>query len=97
MKVYISGPISDVSAYDSMVAFNEAESKLVAAGCQVVNPRNTSHWGFTWNTYMKIAQDILYSGEIDAIVLLKGWERSKGATIEKTWAEANGIQIVREV
>lgn len=97
MKIYISGPISGVNPYDSMVAFNEIEARLLAAGCTPINPRSISHWGLSWEAYMKIAQDILYSGEIDAIVLLKGWEHSKGATIEKTWAEANGIQIVREV
>lgn len=96
MRVYISGPISDVSAYDSMVAFSAIETKLLAAGCTPINPRSISHWGLSWETYMKIAQDILYSGEIDAIVLLKGWERSKGATIEKIWAEANGIQVIYE-
>ena len=96
MRAYISGPISNIPEYDSRVAFNEIENKLVAAGCEVVNPRITSRWGLSWETYMKIAQDILYSGEIDAVVLLKGWEKSKGATIEKMWAEANGIQVIYE-
>ena len=94
MKVYISGPITGVPEYDSLVAFNNMEDRLVKAGFEVVNPRRTSTWGLTWELYMKIAQDILYSGEIDAVVLLKGWEKSKGSTIEKMWAEANGIQIV---
>lgn len=94
MRVYISGPISDVDPYDSLVAFNKAESRLLAAGCEVINPRRISCWGLTWGTYMQVAQDILYSGEVDAILLLKGWEKSKGATIEKIWAAANGIQIV---
>lgn len=97
MRVYISGPISDVPEYDSLVAFNKAENRLIQAGCKVINPRLTSHWGLSWETYMQIAQDILYSGEVDAILLLKGWEKSKGATIEKMWADAKGIQIVREV
>lgn len=94
MRVYISGPISDVSAYDSMVAFNEIENKLVAAGCTPINPRSISHWGLSWETYMQIAHAILYSGEIDVVVLLKGWEQSRGACIEKIWAKAKGIQIL---
>lgn len=96
MKVYISGPITGVSEYDSLVAFNHMEDRLVKAGFEVVNPRRTSCWGLTWEVYMRIAQTILYSGEIDAVVLLKGWEKSKGACIEKIWADANGIQIVKE-
>lgn len=94
MKIYISGPITGIPEYESLVAFNNMEDRIARAGHTPVNPRRTSGWGLTWNTYMKIAQDILYSGEIDAVVLLKGWEKSKGATIEKTWAEANGIQII---
>lgn len=94
MRVYISGPITGVPEYESLVAFNDTEDQLARAGLEVVNPRRISSWGLTWELYMKIAQDILYSGEIDAVVLLKGWEKSKGACIEKTWADANGIQIV---
>lgn len=94
MRAYISGPISNIPEYDSMVAFNEIENKLVAAGCEVVNPRITSRWGLSWETYMQIAQAILYSGEIDVVVLLKGWEQSRGACIERVWAKAKGIQIL---
>lgn len=93
MRVYISGPISDVSAYDSMVAFNAIETKLLAAGCTPISPRSISHWGLSWETYMKIAQDILYSGEIDVVVMLKGWKQSRGACIEKVWADARGIPV----
>lgn len=94
MRAYISGPISNIPEYDSMVAFNEIENKLVAAGCEVVNPRITSRWGLSWETYMQIAQAILHSGEIDVVVLLKGWEQSRGACIERVWAKAKGIQIL---
>lgn len=94
MRVYISGPITGVPEYESMVAFNEAENKLVSAGCEVVNPRSITRWGLSWETYMQIAQAILYSGEIDVVVLLKGWEQSRGACIERVWAEAKGIQIL---
>lgn len=94
MRAYISGPISNIPEYDSMAAFNEIENKLVAAGCEVVNPRITSRWGLSWETYMQIAQAILYSGEVDVVVLLRGWEQSRGACIERVWAEAKGIQIL---
>ena len=94
MKVYISGPISGVSEYESMAAFNDAENKLVAAGCQVVNPRMITRWGLTWDTYMQIAEAVLYSGEIDAVLMLRGWQQSKGACIEKVWANAKGIQVI---
>lgn len=94
MKIYISGPITGIDEYESLRAFNDAADKLARAGLTPVNPRRISGWGLTWETYMQIAQTILYSGEIDAVLMLKGWEKSKGATIEKTWAEANGIQII---
>lgn len=94
MKVYISGPITGIPEYESLVAFGEVEDRLARAGFTPINPRRTSSWGLTWETYMQIAQTILCSGEVDAMVLLKGWEKSKGACIEKIWADANGIQIV---
>lgn len=94
MRVYISGPISGVDEFESHIRFGRAERMIINAGHTAINPRRLSSWGLSWDTYMKIAQEILYSGEVDAMLLLKGWEKSKGATIEKVWAEAKGIQIL---
>ena len=94
MRVYISGPITGVPEYESLVAFNEVEDRLVKAGFTAVNPRRTSSWGLTWDTYMKIAREILYSGEIDAVVMLKGWKESRGAVYEWRVAQFLGIQVI---
>lgn len=42
---------------------------------------------------MAIAQIIINSGDIDAILMLKGWRASRGACIEKVWADARGIPV----
>ena len=75
-------------------AFAEVEYRIREMdNVTVINPRRISSWDLSWETYMQIAQAILYSGEIDLVVLLEGWEMSKGCCIEKVWAEACGIRV----
>ena len=94
MKLYVSGPISGRSKLESYTEFRRITDKLREMGHDVVNPREISDWGLSWETYMEIASRILESGEIDGMILLPGWERSKGSCIEKTWADAHGIHVM---
>lgn len=96
MRVYISGPISGELPNKSFWAFYNARQKLDRLGCDVVNPRMISHWGLSWQTYMQIAFDILNSGEIDAVYMLDGWEKSRGATLERYMARLAGIPVAYE-
>lgn len=92
MRVYISGPITKADP-KRIHAFYLAERRIKATGHVAINPHIMADWSLTWETYMALAQTILYSGEVDAILLLAGWEWSRGACIEKVWAEANGIPV----
>ena len=97
MKVYVSGPITGVENY--MERFCAAERKLLEMPLvdTVVNPAQiTSHFpaDTKWSQYMDVTIQCLRG--CDAIYLLKGWEKSRGAQIEKLYAEGTGMKILFE-
>ena len=86
MKVYISGRISGDPAYKEK--FMKAETTLKGWGDTVINPA----WlpkGLTPASYMRIS--IAAVEAADVLLLLPGWEQSKGAMIEKLYAEYIGV------
>ena len=93
MNVYISGPISGTSYWDARDRFYKVWSEARNAECNVVDPTDIGAWGLSWETYMRIATAVIESGEIDLMVMLNGWERSRGAMIEHLWAKNHGICV----
>lgn len=90
-KIYLSGPITGVQDYKiqfSTVAFH-AESD----GHTVISPSVETE-GLTPRDYMRISVARLEAA--DELWLLPGWEKSKGAQIEKLYAEYIGL-TVREI
>lgn len=80
MKVYISGPMTGLPDLNRP-AFTDAEQVLKLCGYEVLNPANvTAPPDATWEQYMRL--DIPMLMHADAIYLLGGWERSRGARIE---------------
>lgn len=105
--VYLSGPISGLDPITARNNFTNAKLRLIADAAKksprvdeqvsVVNPMDMAGWGFSWDNYMDIAELILRrSGEIDAIYMMAGWQESKGAVREHTWARLDGIEIIYE-
>jgi hypothetical protein len=94
-KAYISGQISGLP-YDEVVAkFATAEAKLQAQGYETVNPLNN---GIPINAPWEIhvAMDVVLLMGCDTIYLLPDWQQSKGATLEKSFAELTGKTIIYE-
>src|SRR5574344_1432276 len=94
-KVYISGQISGLP-YDEVVAkFAAAEAKLQAQDYETVNPLNN---GIPFNAPWEIhvAMDVVLLMGCDTIYLLPDWQQSKGATLEKSFAELTGKTIIYE-
>ena len=90
MKVYIAGAITNNPNYEKQ--FAEAEKKLTAAGHEVINPAKNQ--GFSYKEYVDFGLFELM--HCDAIYLLKGSEKSKGAMLEQHYAITVGLEVLFE-
>jgi hypothetical protein len=87
--VYISGPMSGLPD-ENYPAFWDAAEKLRDLGFEVVSPAEQEPQD-TWEAYME--QDIALLSGCNSMVLLPGWENSRGANIEIEIAKEMGIDI----
>jgi hypothetical protein len=95
MKIYISGPVTGMPN-DNELAFLEAERKLKELDYIPVNPvRLCKEAGITeWHACMnEICIPALM--ECDAMILLDGWQKSKGANVEIDEARLHHIPIIK--
>lgn len=80
MKIYLSGKITGEET-QAHKTFAEKETELKAKGFNVINPMTLPHkHDKTWKSYMRDCIKALC--DCDAILMLPGWENSKGAIIE---------------
>ena len=80
-KIYISGPISGVSLETAYNNFTNAEVQLLEEDYEPVNPFNNGlPSNATWEEHMRADLKLLL--DCDAIYMLEGWEKSRGARIE---------------
>lgn len=94
-KIYISGQISDLPIEDVVARFSKAEEYLTEQGYEVVSPiHNGLPWDAPWELH--IAMDIVLLTGCNAIYLLEGWDNSRGATLEKNFAELTKKKIIYE-
>ena len=92
MRIYIAGPIaSRKETYK--IDFAKAEHRLRHKDAIPVNPALLPE-GLDPEAYMPICMAMLDA--CDAIYMLRGWEDSKGACIEKKYAEYQGKAILFE-
>lgn len=87
--IYIAGPISGMLE-GNKAAFMEAEYALTSAGYTVLNPRRLPV-GMQAGRYMPICLAMVQQS--DMVALLPGWEKSRGAQIEKGLALYQGIPV----
>lgn len=90
MKIYIAGPITNKPGYEKQ--FAEAEEKLLSQSHLGINPAKNPET--CYKDYLDIGLCELM--KCDAIYLLPGWEKSKGAQLEQHYAEVAGLEEFRE-
>ena len=90
--VYISGPMSGIHEYNKPDFYN-AELDIDRLGAKIVISPARHPVGLTHEQYMQYA--MLDIDNADMIVLLPGWENSKGARQEVNRAEIMGKPVQR--
>lgn len=80
--IYIAGPITGVENY--WVPFMQAEDDLTAYGLIPINPV-TMPEGLSPAQYMRVCFAMIDAA--DGVLLLPGYDTSKGAMLEKAYAE----------
>lgn len=92
LHIYIAGPVSDMEDFNRL-AFLEAEERLRHYGAIPCSSRVLPE-GWQQGTYMDICFAMIRGCQ--AIYMLKGWERSKGAKAEHAYAEKLGLMVYYE-
>ena len=94
MKIYISGPITNVLDYKEK--FERAEQNLKAKypNAEIINPTVLDKLPLEYDEYMKL--DLALLDMCDAIYMMNGWEKSKGACIEYGYALAKDLIVLEE-
>lgn len=91
-RVYIAGPMTGHPAFN-FPAFNAAAASLRARDVEVENPaENPEPACGSWLAYMRMA--VVQVSKVDALVMLPGWEKSKGARVEFNLAVGLGLSVL---
>lgn len=90
--IFISGPITGIDHY--WKPFEEADDILHSIGVVVLNPARLPQ-GLNRADYMRLCFQMIDTA--DAVLLLDGWDRSDGATLERDFCRYIGKPIVRNI
>jgi hypothetical protein len=94
MKTYLSGPMTGIEDWN-IPAFADMALRLTRKGFDVINPHE-QHDGVLnqkWDWYLRRDVATLAS-ECDRVVLLPGWAKSRGASLEHHVAKALEMEII---
>lgn len=104
MRLYLSGPMSGLPD-SNRPAFTAATKKLRAQGHSVVCPteldflpvpeeKHEAYRKLLWRTFIIRDVAMILTCAFDAVVVLPGWERSRGARMEVIAAVMIGLPIL---
>lgn len=94
MRIYISGPITNVPDFKEKFAKAERKLKAEYPDAVIINPTVLSDLPLTYDEYMEL--DLRLLDMCGAIYMLDGWEKSKGACIEYGYALAKDLIVLEE-
>lgn len=90
-QVYIAGPMTGYPDHNHPT-FTAAAEWLRGAGFRVISPHELHQPGaHPWDWYLR--RDLAELVKCTRIVMLPGWDDSRGARLEHTVAKALGLQI----
>jgi nucleoside 2-deoxyribosyltransferase len=90
-RIYVAGPMTGYPDLNFPL-FHSVAAELRSRGLDVVNPAElNSDPSKSWHACMRV--DIRELVTCDIIVMLPGWEQSKGATLERHIAKALELQV----
>lgn len=104
-RCYLSGPMSGIADFNRP-EFEAAAARLRAAGVDVVSPIELdaadsgeitpdADWRVDDDTYFRlIRRDVVQIAECDQMVLLPGWQKSRGCRIEVAVCRLLHIPVV---
>ena len=95
MRIYISGPITNTPDYISNFSVAEQKLKSEYPNAEIINPTVLDKLPLEYDEYMKL--DLMLLDMCDAIYMMNGWEKSKGACIEFGYAVAKELIILSEM
>lgn len=90
INAYISGPMSGLP-YDNFPAFNRMEGLLDAVGVNPLNPARLPK-GLSYAVYMQL--DLVLVAASQVVILLPGYDQSKGANTEHKYALSLNIPCI---
>lgn len=92
MKLYIAGPCTGYPD-QNYPAFNREAAYWRGLGHEVINPaENPEPPCKSWAGYMRMS--VKQVADVEAVAMLPGWEKSKGAVIEHRLAKDLGLQVI---
>ena len=93
-RLYLAGPMSGVREYNFPL-FNSVAQQLRAQGHEVFNPAENKDGDTRQPRSFYMWLDIPALLESDAVVVLPGWEKSRGASLEVWLAIDLGLEVYR--
>lgn len=96
LRVYLSGKMSGEPLFN-FPAFHAAAHRLRGRGYEVISPAEMAGEAADAREYADLLTGCILtiaSGNVDAIVVLEGWEQSGGARAEVAFARALGLPVV---
>ena len=105
MRLYLTGPMTGLVDCNRP-AFEAARVRLRCEGHAVIDPTEldldrvdgaaSQDPELLWRMFLTRDVAVLLTSAVDGIVLLEGWERSRGSRLEVLAAMSAGVQPLRE-
>lgn len=95
-KLYLSGPMTGIDNYNHEV-FDRVAAEFRQVGFEVCSPAEFFDGDITRERHEYMREAFKYLLEADTVVILPGWEGSKGARLEIMMAQELGLNLVEYV